>query len=219
MWDIGVAKMMEAVNKELILIQDEIRETFGWSLKSDYESAISLSEKCENPTVSIALEGRVTVVGAAAPANYIPSNPTIVADGAIGALGNKSSVVLIVSDGDGTPFIEQSMNQGIPICLHAHGDNLDAWRNILSIADKNQRFILTHQTPYEIEGMYNPGGFTDGDRAVCIAFALGAQEVELVGFTTSEVGAWSGTTDEKRKLIKLKWMNKVLQLLSLGVDE
>ena len=114
--------MMEAVNKELILIQDEIRETFGWSLNSDYESAISLSEKCENPTVSIVLEGRVTVVGAAAPANYIPSNPTIVADGAIGALGDKSDVVLIVSDGDGTPFIEQSLNQGIPICLHAHGD-------------------------------------------------------------------------------------------------
>ena len=56
-----MAKMMEAVNKELILIQDEIRETFGWSLNSDYESAISLSEKCENPTVSIVLEGRVTV--------------------------------------------------------------------------------------------------------------------------------------------------------------
>ena len=210
---------MEAVNKELILIQDEIRETFGWSLKSDYESAISLSKNCESPTTSIALEGRVTVVGAAAPVNYIPTNPAIVADGAIGALGNKSDVVLIVSDGDGTPFIEQSLNQGIPICLHAHGDNLDAWKNILSLADENQQFILTHQTPYEIEGMYNPGGFTDGDRAVCIAFALGAKEVELVGFTTSEVGAWSGTTDEKRKLIKLKWMNKVLKLLSLEVME
>ncbi len=210
---------MEAVNKELILIQDEIRETFGWSLKSDYESAVSLSKNCENPTTSIVLEGRVTVVGAAAPANYIPTNPAIVADGAIGALGNKSDVVLIVSDGDGTPFIEQSLNQGIPICLHAHGDNLDAWKNMLALADENQQFILTHQTPYEIEGMHNPGGFTDGDRAVCIAFALGAKEVELVGFTTSEVGPWSGTTDEKRKLIKLKWMNEVLKLLSLGVNE
>ena len=40
--------------------------------------------------------------------------------------------------------------------------------------------ILTHQTPLEIEGMYNPGGFTDGDRAVCIALALGAENIELL---------------------------------------
>ena len=63
------------------------------------------------------------------------------------------------------------------------------------------------------------GGFTDGDRAVCIAFALGATEVELVGFSIDDVGQWSGVTDEKRKLIKLKWMNKVLQILSLRVDD
>ena len=65
--------------------------------------------------------------------------------------------------------------------------------------------------------MANPGGFTDGDRAVCIAFALGAESVTLVGFSTSEVGSWSGVTDTKRKLIKLKWMSKVLQLLSMEV--
>ena len=58
-----------------------------------------------------------------------------------------------------------------------------------------------------------------GDRAVCIAFALGASEVKLVGFSTDEVGQWSGVTDEKRKLIKLKWMNKVLQILSLRVND
>ena len=156
-------------------------------------------------------------MGAAAPANFVPHHPTIVADGAIGALEDYSKVVLIVSDGDGTPFIERALNQGIPICLHAHGDNVESWKNILSISGDEQQIILTHQTPYEIEGMFNPGGFTDGDRAVCIAFALGANEVELVGFTTSEVGAWSGITDEKRKLIKLKWMNKVLRLLSMEV--
>jgi uncharacterized Rossmann fold enzyme len=66
--------------------------------------------------------------------------------------------------------------------------------------------------------MHNPGGFTDGDRAVCIAFALGADEVELVGFSIDEVGIWSGVTDKKRKLMKLKWMNKVLKLLSLEIS-
>ena len=69
----------------------------------------------------------------------------------------------------------------------------------------------------KIGGMHNPGGFTDGDRAVCIAFALGANEVELVGFSTDDVGQWSGVTDKKRKLIKLQWMNRVLNILSLRV--
>ena len=209
---------MQPVNQELVLIQDEIRESFGWSLESDFESAIDLLKHCKNSEPSLSLEGKVIVVGAAAPPGFIPALPTIVADGAIGALGNSSKVVLIVSDGDGTPYLENALNKGIPICLHAHGDNIDAWKNVLSLIDEHQEVILTHQTPNHIEGMYNPGGFTDGDRAVCIAFALGAEEVELIGFSTNEVGAWSGVTDEKRKLMKLKWMRRVLQLLSLEVD-
>jgi uncharacterized Rossmann fold enzyme len=209
---------MQPVNQELVLIQDEIRESFGWSLESDFESAIDLLKHCKNSEPSLSLEGKVIVVGAAAPPGFIPALPTIVADGAIGALGNSSKVVLIVSDGDGTPHLENALNKGIPICLHAHGDNIDAWKNVLSLIDEHQEVILTHQTPNHIEGMYNPGGFTDGDRAVCIAFALGAEEVELIGFSTNEVGAWSGVTDEKRKLMKLKWMSRVLQLLSLEVD-
>ncbi len=209
---------MQPVNQELVSIQDAVRESFGWSLESDFESAIKLLGACQNPTSNLSLEGKVVVVGAAAPANYIPTLPTIVADGAVGALANYSNVVLIVSDGDGMPHLEHALNKGIPICLHAHGDNIEDWENVLSLIDENQEIILTHQTPNNIEGMYNPGGFTDGDRAVCIAFALGAEEVELIGFSTNEVGPWSGVTDEKRKLIKLKWMNKVLRLLSLEAD-
>ena len=209
---------MQPFNQELVLIQDEIREYFNWSLEADYESALLLSKQCHNPTISLVLDGKIIVVGANVKPGYIPTAPTIVADGAIGAIEDYSKVVLIVSDGDGTPHLERSLNKGIPICLHAHGDNVDAWKNTLSLINHHQKIILTHQTPYDIEGMYNPGGFTDGDRAVCIAFALGAKEVELVGFSTNEVGMWSGITDNKRKLIKLKWMNRVLQLLSLEAD-
>tara|TARA_B100000767_G_scaffold275163_1_gene310776 strand:+ start:5500 stop:6129 length:630 start_codon:yes stop_codon:yes gene_type:complete len=209
---------MQPVIKELVSIQDSVRESFGWSLESDIESASKLLEACKNPTCNIKLNGKVVVVGAAAPANYITSLPTIVADGAIGALENYSNVVLIVSDGDGMPHLERALNKGIPICLHAHGDNIADWKKVLSLVDPQQEIILTHQTPNAIEGMHNPGGFTDGDRAVCIAFSLGADEVELIGFSTNEVGPWSGVTDEKRKLIKLKWMNKVLRLLSLEAD-
>ena len=219
MWGIDVDGAMKPVNHDLILIQDEIRESFGWGLESDYESAKSLVSQCNNPTPSLHFESKVTVVGAAAPPGIVPDYPAIVADGAIGAISDLSKVALIVTDGDGTPHLEKALNKGIPICLHAHGDNQDSWARILSIIDENQEVLLTHQTPYEIDGMHNPGGFTDGDRAVCIAFALGATEVELVGFSINDVGQWSGVTDEKRKLIKLKWMNRVLQILSMRVDD
>ena len=48
---------------------------------------------------------------------------------------------------------------------------------------------------------------------------LGATDVDLVGFSTRDVGQWSGVTDKKRKLIKLKWMNKVLNILSLRAQD
>ena len=209
---------MQPISQDLILIQDEIRSSFGWSLQSDYDSALQLCASYDKNSPKITLPEKVTVVGAAAPPGYVPLGPTIVADGAIGALVDHSKVILIVTDGVGTPYLEKGLNKGIPICLHAHGDNIDSWKKILEIIDDDQEVILTHQTPYDIEGMYNPGGFTDGDRAVCIALALGATEIELVGFSIGEVGAWSAITDEKRKLMKLKWMNKVLKLLSMEID-
>ena len=209
---------MQPISQDLILIQDEIRSSFGWSLQSDYDSALQLCANYNKNSPKITLPEKVTVVGAAAPPDYVPLGPTIVADGAIGALVDYSKVILIVTDGDGTPYLEKGLNKGIPICLHAHGDNIDSWKKILEIIDDDQEVILTHQTPYDIEGMYNPGGFTDGDRAVCIALALGATEIELVGFSIGEVGAWSAITDEKRKLMKLKWMNRVLKLLSMEID-
>ena len=208
---------MKAVNEDLILIQDEIRESFGWGLDSDVESAELLVSKCKNSEPNLRFEGKVTVVGAAAEPRVKSQYPIVVADGAIGAIEDLSTVALIVTDGDGAPHIERALNKGIPICLHAHGDNVESWSKILSQINERQEVFLTHQTPREIDGMYNPGGFTDGDRAVCIAFALGATEVELVGFSTDDVGQWSGVTDKKRKLIKLQWMSRVLNILSLRV--
>lgn len=208
---------MKAVNEDLILIQDEIRESFGWGLDSDVESAELLVSKCKNSEPNLRFEGKVTVVGAAAEPGVKSQYPIVVADGAIGAIEDLSTVALIVTDGDGTPHIERALNKGIPICLHAHGDNVESWSKILSQINERQEVFLTHQTPRDIDGMYNPGGFTDGDRAVCIAFALGATEIELVGFSTDDVGQWSGVTDKKRKLIKLQWMSRVLNILSLRV--
>ena len=78
--------------------------------------------------------------------------------------------------------------------------------------------ILTHQTENQIDGMSNPGGFTDGDRAACIVRSIGvpAESISMLGTRTDVVGRWSGITDESAKLEKLKWMSEILNILEIG---
>lgn len=131
-----------------------------------------------------------------------------------------SRLVCIVSDADGGAGTIEAVKRGIPIILHAHGDNKSSWRNLLGIALNMQnppRIVLTHQTPEKITGMYNPGGFTDGDRAICFLIALGvpSDRILLLGTRTDVVGKWSGATNPEEKLIKLQWMAKILAIIGI----
>jgi len=154
----------------------------------------------------------------------------VAADGAVGVLSSLpesiserawSRLVCIVSDADGGAGTIEAVKRGIPVILHAHGDNLESWENLLNIASKlphPPRLVLTHQTPREIEGMHNPGGFTDGDRAICFLVALGVPttHISLLGTRTDIVGKWTGDTNVAEKLVKLQWMDKILKII--GVD-
>ena len=80
------------------------------------------------------------------------------------------------------------------------------------ILERPPGLILTHQVTESIDGMHNFGGFTDGDRAVCLAIGLGVpkENISLIGFSTTKIGKWSGQTNPTRKLEKLAWMLQVL---------
>jgi uncharacterized Rossmann fold enzyme len=86
----------------------------------------------------------------------------------------------IVTDLDGATEAFLRMNEaGTVIVVHAHGDNMDLLRSWVP------RFPgplvgTTQGRPFD--GIHNFGGFTDGDRAVFLAHALGASEVAIVGF-------------------------------------
>ena len=66
--------------------------------------------------------------------------------------------------------------------------------------------------------MHNPGGFTDGDRALCFLHSMGLNlsQIKCLGFSTQKVGMWSGATDPVAKLDKLQWMNEAM--VRLGVE-
>ena len=91
---------------------------------------------------------------------------------------------------------------------------VEAWSQL----EQPPHLTLTHQSNVELEGMHNPGGFTDGDRALCFIHALGRslEEIECVGFRTDHVGPWSGTTHAGRKKEKLAWMKESMR--RLGVE-
>jgi len=176
----------------------------------------------------------ITVVGAAATPDSIMQSildgkMLVIADGSIGVLNELSenyneialnSILFISSDCDGIPEI---LSQGVSqttFLLHAHADNIKSWNNFLdywgNINHKNiPNIVITHQLPNIIPHTINPGGFTDGDRAICTLIYMGVDrsEISLVGFNSDFVGRWSGITDQKLKIRKLKWMNKILKHL------
>ena len=179
-------------------------------------------------------ESKIAVLGAAVEESEIISmleSPTlfVAADGAVGVLSSLpdsiserawSRLVCVVSDADGGVGTIEAVKRSIPIILHAHGDNISSWRNLLGIAvniTNPPRLVLTHQTSENIDGMYNPGGFTDGDRAICFLKALGVpnERILLLGTRTDIVGKWSGETNPEEKLIKLQWMAKVLDIIGI----
>ena len=239
-----------AVDERVLLIQDEVRQFFSWSLEKDLDSAITLSSAIDNSEVEGWSQSRraqtlanlhrrlvlrptdVAILGAAITVEEVKkillSNTLIIAaDGAIGVLNELadsdsdrawSRIACLVSDADGGEGTIAAVKRGVPIILHAHGDNQAAWSSLVEMAASQRTpppLVLTHQTPDTIRGMHNPGGFTDGDRAVCFALSLGVkrENITLLGTRTDIVGEWSGVTDVKTKLVKLQWMAKVLQYL------
>jgi len=153
----------------------------------------------------------------------------VAADGSAGVLSTLpdstaerawSRLACIVSDGDGGQGTTEAVKRGIPVFLHAHGDNLAEWESLLEIAAEAPTpspLVLTHQTPASIPGMHNPGGFTDGDRAACVIRSMGVpkETITMLGTRIDVVGRWSGVTEAETKMEKLQWMDRVLRTLEI----
>jgi len=227
----------------LLMIQDQIREDFGWSLAADLSSIHSLLLELKdfnNPEWSEIMRSnhlqkikerlvevdRVVVIGAAVEAKELESllnddSVIIAADGAVGVFSELidpqegwSRLVALVSDADGFPYLDEAINRRIPVFLHAHGDNMAEWKEMLKKCNRSSSpLLLTHQCPDVLEGAINPGGFTDGDRAIALAIHLGVEKkrISLCGFTTKKIGRWSGQTIPENKMRKLRWMSVVIE--------
>ncbi len=128
----------------------------------------------------------------------------LAADGATSKLMHEVGMVpdLIVTDLDGEVEDQICANaQGSVAVILAHGDN----------RDRIERFVpwfsgkitpTTQARPFE--GIFNFGGFTDGDRAVMLARHFGATRIDLLGFDMEDPRPKPGrSVDVKRMKLRI----------------
>ncbi|MGA1872937.1 MAG: 6-hydroxymethylpterin diphosphokinase MptE-like protein [Thermoplasmatota archaeon] len=149
----------------------------------------------------------------------------IAADGATSVLMSRSLIPqVIVTDLDGGVEDQlRCLSRGSVIVVHAHGDNIQALRDIVP---RMFGSILgtTQADPGEAGGLDNFGGFTDGDRAAFLAQHFMARSITLLGFNFSEMGPKIGDggmrmesmdpEENEFKFKKLAWANLLLGLIS-----
>lgn len=166
----------------------EIVTELGLDREKDEEAArvlASLVPRDDLPLLEMLCRGRTVTVCGNAPCleRELPvvQGTVFAADAAadvLAAHGRRIDAVFTDLDGATDLFLELNRN-GTVMVVHAHGDNIPLIRHW--VPRFTGPFVATTQTR-PLPGVYNWGGFTDGDRAVFAAHALGAKEVVLAGF-------------------------------------
>ncbi len=129
-----------------------------------------------------------------------PDEIIAVADSAIRVIPPSFIPHIIISDLDGDLLkIKNMVRSGSILFIHAHGDNMEKIQH--NAEDFSGLFIPTRQGERP-EYMYNPMGFTDGDRAVRICRDLGAKNIRLFGFSYDNPYE-KGDIDLKRKKLAI----------------
>jgi uncharacterized Rossmann fold enzyme len=194
----------------------QILEDFGFSLQRDEEAAEQLADllagrqEAFHDLCRLVQGNPVTVCGnaphLAAELDDLGriESAILAADGAVSVLLAKSIVPgAVVTDLDG-PFqdILSANRMGSLAVVHAHGDNLDALKRFVPLLERVVGTCQCRPPP----GLFNFGGFTDGDRCVFLAKELGATKINLLGFDFQD----ARLTPRKRK--KLIWAKKLIDL-------
>ncbi|PSP75439.1 hypothetical protein BRC81_15545 [Halobacteriales archaeon QS_1_68_20] len=121
-------------------------------------------------------------------------------------------VDLMVTDLDKNPGTARDLTrEGVPVAVHAHGDNVYALREYVPTFDREQVLATTQAAP--VGPVRNFGGFTDGDRAAFLADHLGAAELVFPGWDFDDPDV------DVEKATKLRWAERLLYWLEIRRDE
>ena len=181
----------------------EILDDFGFSREGDENSAKVLDEilseegclTLDDLSQIVCFSDKYIVFGAGPSLknhiielkeNYdLKDYVLISADGATTALiEERISPDIVATDLDGNmDDILLANLRGANIAVHAHGDNLE---QVIKYTSFFTNVLGTTQSQ-PVGNVYNFGGFTDGDRAIFLAVALGASEITLAGMDFGDV--------------------------------
>lgn len=203
---------------------EEILAAFGYDPKADRTAARELDRLLEDrrklaeSRLRLLFRDRHVVVFGGAPhleedaATFGAYQGTLVAtDGSLQRLDEAGVVPdLVVTDLDKTADLQvRASDDGVPVVVHAHGDNRDrlkAW-----VPRLDGPVMGTCQCdPEGLDRVRSFGGFTDGDRAACMAAHFGARRLLLVG--------WDFEAARGDKLEKLRFAERIVDDLPVPVD-
>jgi uncharacterized Rossmann fold enzyme len=124
------------------------------------------------------------------------------AAGRLAAAGLHPDLVVTDLDGDPDSAVELATG-GVPIAIHAHGDNREELREYVPEFPREAVIGTTQAEP--VGPLHNHGGFTDGDRAAFLAYAIGVDRLTFPG--------WDFDDAEGVKSRKLEWAALLLHWL------
>ena len=140
----------------------------------------------------------------------IGTEGTLIASGSsvgrLSAAGIRPDIVVTDMDGDIEPQLLASSGGAVTF-LHAHGDNQELAAKYAGMF-RGPVVLTTQSAPGLIT--YNYGGFTDGDRAVCLARHFGCRRILLPGFDYTDPMPKEGS-DPALKARKLRWARKIIE--------
>ena len=196
-----------------------ICEDFGYSPDSDAMSVRMLKAVTPNSDLRdedsiIPLIGRtVTVVGDSPgledDISRLPPEGCVIASGSsvlrLLRMGIRPQIVVTDLDGNINAQLEASSEGALTLIL-AHGDNMDLVRQYAPLF--TGPVVLTTQGRPE-NTVFDYGGFTDGDRCVCLAREFGAERILLLGFDFENPNPKEGSDPEVKRR-KLAWAKRII---------
>ena len=193
----------------------EILDYFGFSREDDEAAArmlASLVTRDDLVALSTLCRGNDVTVCGNAPC--LKSELTTITGSSVVFAADAAADVLLINgirpaavftDLDGASDCLLDMNAaGTIVVVHAHGDNIPLLKHWVP---KFTGPIVATTQSVPLPHVHNFGGFSDGDRAVFTADALGARSITILGFDLDD------TSVDPVKRGKLMWAKKLLALL------
>lgn len=201
-------------------IYEAIRADFGYDRADDERARDELADLVEPFDLDrLYVEGGTVAIAGAAPALRDELDRVRDAD-AVFAASNAADLLLrrgididcMVTDLDKAPGTATDLTHaGTPVAVHAHGDNIPMLETHVPTFEASALLPTTQAAP--TAGVFNPGGFTDGDRAAFLADHCGAAELTFLGWDFDD------TSVAPMKQRKLRWAERLLLWLERRRDE